>query len=946
MRAARVLLSIVALAAGLTIAAVPAQARTDAPTVHAASSNNPIGRIESTKTAAGRVTMTGWAFDRNRLGSPEPVHIYQTSPTKKLVAGVGTTIVRADINKAHHIAGRHGWTASFTATPGSDVFCAYAINVGAGTTFTMGCARVTITNTAPTGALEAATARNLVVDLSGWAVDKDAPTTVQPVEVYQTAPALKLLTTARTTVARPDVNKAHHLTGTHGWKAAIISTPGAHTFCAYADNLGPARAHVRIGCRNLTLVAAPGSISGLVTDRSGQPLSDASVTATAESAGGRTTVRSGADGRYTLPALPPGTYEVCADQDTATADAPLGYLTGCHDTGVATVSSGLDTSDIDVQLAVASDVTGIVTDSAGRPLSGVRINGGAAVTGADGRYALRTAGSLTVCFDGPTATGGSSDAGYLPQCWDVVDDEPTPIDVPAGQTVTGIDATLDAAAALSGVVTDTSGHPLSHVKVQVSSELAPQTTGADGSYRFGGLVSGTDYAPTFTPSDATLGGTSVTGYLPGSPGKIDVTAGSVTAVPTFALDPAAAVAGTLTDSFGHPIAGGTIHIHGDTDDDDLDFTVAANGTFTVTGLLPGLDTLCGTSRGYLSRCYATTSTGVESEFRLSGGQVTRGIDVVQTAQGSISGRVTTSAGKPIPDVTVRVEEHLAGGFSDGPVVQTSAGGNYTVPRLDPGTYSVCFYPQNYVGTPNYVASCYKNVPRLASGAGPVTVSAARTTTGVDTVLQLVGAVTGKVTDGTGKAVYFVDVEAFASDGTMAAEVWTDENGAYLMPDAAPGSYEICFDATEVPGPPSGTGWAPQCYPNAEGTTGVRRVTVPAGKTVAGIDAVLQPRAGISGRVTAPDGSPLAGVEVDTSGNQTSATTDDQGYYLLPLTTPGDFAVCFYGLNAHESPSDPGFGNACYDGDSASGTARPVVVSPHRTTMGIDITLDPLPAPAA
>jgi hypothetical protein len=121
-----------------------------------------------------------------------------------------------------------------------------------------------------------------------------------------------------------------------------------------------------------------------------------------------------------------------------------------------------------VDAAGEGGISGTVTAAAGGArLSGVDVevwNGsgndgkyaGSATTGADGTYQVTGLDPLVpgyiVCFDGSDATGGSSSAGYLGQCyrnvpWDEGYPAPgaTPVPVAAGRLTPAVDATLNAA---------------------------------------------------------------------------------------------------------------------------------------------------------------------------------------------------------------------------------------------------------------------------------------------------------------------------------------------------------------------------------------------------------------------------------------------------------------------------------------------------------------------
>ncbi|HVV47904.1 MAG TPA: carboxypeptidase-like regulatory domain-containing protein, partial [Bryobacteraceae bacterium] len=60
----------------------------------------------------------------------------------------------------------------------------------------------------------------------------------------------------------------------------------------------------------LALLAQTSTLQGIVTDPSGAPVPEASVSAVLDSTGATRTVLSGGNGRYRLPALPVGVYTI------------------------------------------------------------------------------------------------------------------------------------------------------------------------------------------------------------------------------------------------------------------------------------------------------------------------------------------------------------------------------------------------------------------------------------------------------------------------------------------------------------------------------------------------------------------------------------------------------------------------------------------------------------
>src|ERR1700757_2257262 len=82
--------------------------------------------------------------------------------------------------------------------------------------------------------------------------------------------------------------------------------------------IGPVRTAIVCACAIILSIAAfaqndVGSIVGFIKDQSGAVIPNAKVTVTNESTGETRTVSTDAQGRYTIPNLPPAIYTMTAD---------------------------------------------------------------------------------------------------------------------------------------------------------------------------------------------------------------------------------------------------------------------------------------------------------------------------------------------------------------------------------------------------------------------------------------------------------------------------------------------------------------------------------------------------------------------------------------------------------------------------------------------------------
>jgi uncharacterized membrane protein len=109
----------------------------------AAAAWNPFGNLDNTSVSGRFAIVRGWAVDPNRWTSPAAVHLYVDG---RYAGAVTAAVTRTDVGRVHTQAGsRHGFVAYLQTGRGAHTVCAYAINVGQGTTNPLlGCRKVTL----------------------------------------------------------------------------------------------------------------------------------------------------------------------------------------------------------------------------------------------------------------------------------------------------------------------------------------------------------------------------------------------------------------------------------------------------------------------------------------------------------------------------------------------------------------------------------------------------------------------------------------------------------------------------------------------------------------------------------------------------------------------------------------------------------------------------------
>lgn len=206
---------------------------------------DPMGNLDSVTPAFGAARIEGWAFDVDDTG-PIQVHLYVDGTWTKAVTA---SAVRPDVGAVFPTMGSaHGFTADLPLSVGTHEVCAYAINVGAGSTNSrVGCRSVTVSGS-PGGNLEWIARYYDAVGASGWVIDPD---TALPVVVKLQVDGVDLVT-GKADLSRPDVGAAYPAYGPdHGFQLIGLTTPGPHTVCLVAVDTGASPRDTLFGCRAL-----------------------------------------------------------------------------------------------------------------------------------------------------------------------------------------------------------------------------------------------------------------------------------------------------------------------------------------------------------------------------------------------------------------------------------------------------------------------------------------------------------------------------------------------------------------------------------------------------------------------------------------------------------------------------------------------------------------------
>lgn len=467
-----------------------------------------------------------------------------------------------------------------------------------------------------------------------------------------------------------------------------------------------------------------GTISGIVLNTRGLPLSNVQILYAKDNEGFQTAVSpsvyTSIDGRYSFSGLLPGTYQICAFPFLMTEDkSQTGYLPTCLGGVPWDVNLLAQTVYSSTMGPLGSDL--LLNDSSGlvAPNLVVGSAGGirGTVFGTDGRIAssgniavdwmgdspgpntlvksisstdefrvplLRT-GKYSVCFNpvsnidyGPTPTG------YLAAC-----DE---IDVkPGWNDFTGY---IKPSAAIQILVTDSQGDPLSGVTG--SSLSISRTTGPDGIIAYAGFDS-TVFATRSICFDPTLasGGPSKYGYL--SECAYITLANGTTTTQTVVLQDAGGAGGRVTDTMGRPYAYGLVTLEAVDKELGLEQIVKTDdqGYFHITQLPSGQYFACVhrdtwpvlSEPGPLPNCQLSEDIPTPGSVIVS---VTVDIEAALNIRlnlgAFVAGSVKNADGSPAVGRYINVYDPNSHEIAN---TMTDSQGTYSFSSLLPGTYNVC-----------------------------------------------------------------------------------------------------------------------------------------------------------------------------------------------------------------------------------------------------------------
>lgn len=562
---------------------------------------------------------------------------------------------------------------------------------------------------------------------------------------------------------------------------------------------------------------ATGTISGIALDDTGAPATGVCVQTTPLSqpypSGTVLTGHADSGGRYRID-IAAGTYRLFVYDCNGSADAPRwagAYRGGADhpdDTTPVTVSAGSVTA-ADVVAPRAATVSGRVTYDDGTPVARtcVRVHGRSdaqyvpsAMTRSDGTYDVNGVGP------GPRKVhfGDCEGAGASYGQWYAGADSyaaATPLDVRPATRTDSIGGTLRRYASMTGRVIDDTGSPVVGAQVSLQSSSGGgftsfgARTDSDGRWRIdhvrpsgyfvyvgrGAPGEHDDLVPRYFPGVASSSSATAVFVTEGvdAPG-VDVV-----------LPHGGRVSGRVTGPDGQPLEGACAAALAVGSGSAASALTGSDGRYTIRGVEKGAYyvhvTRC-RAGNWAPQWYGTTQdrrpTAEGLMVELGGEQPN--VDVQLEPGATVTGRAVDVNGQPIAGLCVTA--YGGGGQED---ASTDPQGRYTIVGLPTSSGYYVFWRDCRAAV---YATQYTGGGSFAETAQALQLTAGTTTTVPDTVLQIAGSISGRITDArTGLRVglacaYALDPERRLLGGYG----MSDGEGAYRITGLRPGPWVVQY----------------------------------------------------------------------------------------------------------------------------------------------------------
>ncbi|MBW3113649.1 carboxypeptidase regulatory-like domain-containing protein [Bacillus sp. MCCB 382] len=493
---------------------------------------------------------------------------------------------------------------------------------------------------------------------------------------------------------------------------------------------------------NFTLVANPGSISGMVrnsTNNAAIPL--ATVELLDSNGVPITSTSANGSGQYSFNNLAPGNYQVRSFATNFSTTAVASTVTA----GNTTITNiFLEPNPGSIQGTVRDSETMLVISGASvQAVNSQNIVVASTTTNGSGQYSFSSLlpGSYSLIF---TANGyGSQTLGG----------------VVTSNAITTVDASLNRlAGALAGIVQDPNAVAIAGATVTIfqnNIQIGSVITDSTGNYMVSGLPPGSYTVVVSAPN-----------YTTESVAAMIVNGQTTTVNVTLNEDPGT-LTGFVRDTNNVPIPGGSVTVQISTGTGIIVATAvtAPDGSYTVPNLAPGNYSVVAAASNFQAATQGVTissnSTSILN-FNLA------------SDPGSVSGIVTNSqTGTPVIGANVQVRILDSSGTVIATVL-TDENGQYVVNGLAPAVYTIVV-----------------SAPDFQTNAATVQVSSNQTADGSISLQPDPGQITGTVVDSIGSnPISGAVVSIVNSSGNLIISVLTDMDGVFMVDGLAPDNYTV------------------------------------------------------------------------------------------------------------------------------------------------------------
>lgn len=623
---------------------------------------------------------------------------------------------------------------------------------------------------------------------------------------------------------------------------------------------------------------------------------------------------------------------------------------------------------IDIALATAASISGVVEDADGGPVTNVYVDAYlpdgtrflSTVTRTDGTYRLKglPAGGYAVRTDTRGAFMDTWHEGTT--AFDMVSPDEAGVgpylQLSPGQALTGTDFTLVTGGVLGGQVVASGGEPVAGIYIDLYDDAGGRIefsrSDTNGAFRLGGIPAGTYYLgtdslgsyidlwysqrPALNPTNPVADGADA----------IALAAGEVRSNLVFTLDQGASISGQVLGPLDEPVSNVVVDVYRDAVFFDYALT-DDSGRFEVAALPDAAYYVKVDSLGrYLDEWYLDHAVHAADDpvgdgadaVTIAGGISVTGLLFELDFGAEILGMITEEGADPVADCYIDLHDESGKRLF---YTQSASNGTFRLGGLPAGTYYLCtdasyrFVDEWYDDQVLFTRS-----HPVGNAALALTLADRQSITNVNMGLILGGSISGTVTGPEDAPLNATYVDVFLGTNYY-AYTRTDSNGQYRVNTLPQGPLYLQTDNPHD----LVNEWYQDAYifhqglPEEDGATPIQLAR---DEERTGVDFDLGPGSGIQGSVNRQGDGPLSQVLIDVfdyAGRHYDVTISQaDGTYGMERLPPGSWYV---GTETFGEYADEWYDDVLrltVDDPLADG-AGTVVLSNGVTVTGIDFILD-------